>query len=292
MAGLFCQNFGVIFRCLVQTQKNYKRRDFINNRAFTVWLAALVLLSIFSKNIQANSLNDTGISDCFDDFTLVTTGVENDNGSHPRQDCRYGRDAAAAAGMSKVGGGRKGFDFTKIANNGTVLDVSAVIGSGPTDWACTRDNVTGLVWEVKTTSGLRNQSHNYTWYSSNMSTNGGYSGTESGGNCANTGRCDTEKFVADVNVVGLCGAFDWRMPSTNELFSIVNYEQPFSTIDPNYFPNMIGSIFWSSSVAALNYTNHQIPPSNLAWGIDFYGGQPLILFKYYASAIRLVRTGP
>jgi hypothetical protein len=77
--------------------------------------------------------------------------ISGDAGTHPRQDCRYGRDAAAAAGvLTKTGGGAKGFDYTKIANNGTTLGAGAALGNAPTDWACTKDNITGLTWEVKT----------------------------------------------------------------------------------------------------------------------------------------------
>ena len=56
--------------------------------------------------------------------------------------------------------------YTKIANNGAELPDSAYFGSNTGDWACTRDNATGLIWEVKTTSGLRNQSNTYTNYDS------------------------------------------------------------------------------------------------------------------------------
>jgi hypothetical protein len=41
--------------------------------------------------------------------------------------------------------------YTMIANNGAALPNSAVLGNGTGDWACTRDNETGLIWEVKTT---------------------------------------------------------------------------------------------------------------------------------------------
>jgi hypothetical protein len=124
---------------------------------------ALVLALLFCLGAaHAAMYNDTGITDCWNDTAIVTTGVEKDTGTHPRQDCRYGRDPAAASGIIKIGGGGKGFDLTKVANSGSVLPESAVLGSAPGEWACTRDNVTGLIWEVKTTSGLRNQSHSYT----------------------------------------------------------------------------------------------------------------------------------
>ena len=250
-------------------------------------LALLAALTVgLSGTVHAAGLNDTGITDCWNDSGVVTTGVEADNGTHPRQDCRYGRDAAAAAGMAKVGAGGKGFDFSKIANNGSVLLESAVLGSAATDWACTRDNLTGLIWEVKTASGLRSQSHNYSWYSSNTATNGGSVGTISGGTCATPGRCDTEKFVADVNAgAGLCGATDWRMPTQNELMSIVDYGRVNPAIDPTYFPNTPASHFWSASADASSSL------SSFAWHVYFGNGNAFGYFKYAPDQVRLVRAG-
>jgi hypothetical protein len=45
--------------------------------------------------------------------------------------------------------GAKGFDYSKIANDGSVLIAGAALGTAPVDWACTKDNITGLTWEVK-----------------------------------------------------------------------------------------------------------------------------------------------
>ncbi|MCF8168920.1 MAG: DUF1566 domain-containing protein [Rhodoferax sp.] len=230
----------------------------------------------------AAGLNDTGITDCSDDNAVVTTGVEADTGSHPRQDCRYGRDAAAKAGMPKVGGGGKGFDFTKIANDGTVLPETAALGTAAKDWACTRDNVTGLIWEVKTTSGLRSQSHAYSWYNSNAATNGGSVGTASGGTCFATGRCDTEKFTADVNAAGLCGASDWRMPRVKDLAGIADLGRSYPAIDPVHFPNTPSSDFWSGSPYA---------DSDVAWSVNFVYGEVYYRSRRSNDAVRLVRGG-
>lgn len=235
---------------------------------------------------QAAGLNDTGITDCSNDTSVVTIGVASDGGTHPRQDCRYGRDAAAAAGgLPKVGAGGKGFDFQKIANDGTVLDATAALGTAAGDWACTRDNVTGLIWEVKTASGLRSQNSSYSWYSSNAATNGGSVGLASLGNCATSGRCDTEKFVADVNAAGLCGASNWRMPSRQELISIVDYGRIYqAAIDPTYFPGTSQANFWSASASATS--------SDYAWYVRFTDGSALSDFhKYFPLQVRLVRAG-
>lgn len=241
-------------------------------------LALLAALSLASAT-HAAPLNDTGIGFCGNDYnnTANCAAVSADGGTHPRQDARYGRDAAAAAGMPKIGGGGKGFDFSKIANDGTVLGAAAVLGAGVKDWACTRDNVTGLIWEVKATTGLRGQSHTYTWYDSKPATNGGGIGTPSGGACFATGRCDTEKFAADVNAAGLCGASDWRMPKVKELEGIADLGRNKPAIDPTYFPNTSSWYFWSGSPGA--------------WGVDFgYGGAYRFDRSYYYG-VRLVRGG-
>ncbi len=236
---------------------------------------------------HAAGLNDTGITDCWNNTTVINgTGIESDTGTHPRQDCRYGRDPAAAAGTTKVGGGSKGFDFTKIANDGTALPASVALGTGLADWACTRDNVTGLIWEVKTTSGLRSQSHSYTWFSSDPTSRGGWSGEPSGGTCETPTRCDTEKYVADVNAApGLCGATNWRMPSKSELMSILDYGKGFPPfIDSDYFRNTVATAFWSASPYAGNDNN--------AWSVDFTGGYAENNFKATKFPVRLVRSVP
>lgn len=256
-------------------------------RVFAALIAALLWTSLAQAG--PGTLNDTGITFCGDESTNTANcaNVATDGGTHPRQDARYGRDAQATAGLlTKIGGGNAGFDFTKIANNGSVLPASAVLGSGPADWACTRDNVTGLIWEVKTTSGLRSISHTYTWYSSNSASNGGAVGTASGGTCFTSGRCDAEKFVQDVNAVGLCGSSNWRLPSRQELVSIVDYSRPYPgpTIDADYFPNTRSSFFWSASARA-NYSDY-------AWYVYFsYGIFGNDAPKSNRGKVRLVRAG-
>lgn len=236
------------------------------------------------------ALNDTGITFCgYDNGITENCALEGaDSGAYPRQDARYGRDALAAAGkLNKTGGGSKGFDYTKIANDGSELPTSAALGVAPTDWACTRDNVTELIWEVKSTIGLRSTQFYYLWYNSNSSINGGGVGIASGPlgtTCYQAGRCDTEKFVQDVNAVGLCGAFDWRMPTIKELQSIVDLgrgDDP--AIDPDFFPNTYsrGQMeFWSGSAV----------DKSSAWYINFGDGYLNFLTKNRGHRVRLVRS--
>lgn len=250
--------------------------------------ALIFLLALVSLPALAVGLPDTGQTTCYDGSAMVAcTGANSgDSASYPRQDGRFGRDAKANAGtLTKIGGGAAGFDYTKIANNGSDLPATAVLGSNPTDWACTRDNITGLIWEVKTTSGLRNQSYTYTWYNSNASTNGGNAGSASvTTNCLTAGRCDTEKFVADVNTgTGLCGATDWRLPSQRELLTLVHLGVENPKIDTSYFPNTPALPFWSASSYA--------PNSAGAWFVVFGNGDFPTYSKSDGFYVRLVRGG-
>jgi hypothetical protein len=227
-------------------------------------------------------LNDTGIDWCANDTTnFLPCPVA----SHRGQDGEHGRDARARAGqLPKVGGGNAGFDFTKLDANGNALPASA------TQWACVRDNHTGLIWEVKTTDGgLRDQYNTYTWYDPNSPD--GNPGTANGGTCTGS-TCDTTGFVQAVNAQGLCGASDWRMPTWRELQGIVDYSQSHPAIDTGYFPNTPSSFFWSASPGAF----YERLPGNInligTWIVLFENGYAGYFPRSYHGLVRLVRGGP
>jgi len=176
------------------------------------------------------------------------------------------------------------FEFTKLDGQGQPLANQDAIYT-ITPWDCVRDEVTGLVWEVKTVDGgLRDQNHRYTWYNPDPEENGGAPGARDGGDCGGGIRCDTRAYVAAVNRNGLCGANDWRLPTRAELRTIVDYQADFPAIDTNYFANTIARSFWTSEA------NDTYP--NYAWHTDFKFG--LASYYYYKSgpkAVRLVRGG-
>lgn len=218
-------------------------------------VASLVALSL----PPAQALNDTGTTACYTDNqfpTTCTAAVISDSGTHPRQDSRTGRDANPSPG--KVGAGAAGFDFTKISNAGNAVPASTALGSGANDWACTRDNVTGLWWEVKTsnpsTPGLRDVLNTYTWYNPDPASNGGDAGsTGNTTSCNGTlTACNTQAYIAAVNAANLCGRSDWRLPDAKDAFTIFNAQAlgnstptPF---DPTYFLNRGASTFTSNSL--------------------------------------------
>ncbi len=207
---------------------------------------------------QTSPLNDTGQTLCFDAATngMAECAAANtgDGSTHPRQDARFGRDAQAGAGqLTKIGAGEAGFDFTKIANNGSELPASATLGSGPGDWACTRDNVTGLIWEVKTPA---NANDFFTFANASA------------------------VHAAAVNAAQLCGFNDWRVPTRRELLSIVHHGRSNPAIDTTFFPNTQNSFYHSIDIFA--------PKPAQAWIIDFFVGQAGARSQSIGSHVRLV----
>jgi len=232
------------------------------------------------------ALNDTGQDGCADATTGNLTCPQS---GFPRQDGEFGRDALARAGLlTKIGGGEAGFDFTKISNSGQVLPAAAALGSGANDWACARDNVTGLLWEVKldNAASLRHQTHGYTWYSTDSSINGGDPGSVgTSGTCNSTlSLCNTQAFVAAVNAQGLCGFNDWRMPDQGQLLGIVSNKRISPAIDPTYFQNTQNNGYWTGRNVAGDAPN--------AWFVGFVGGDLRDgAAKTAAGRVRLVRGG-
>lgn len=202
-------------------------------------------------------LNDTGQTQCNNGIAMVacdaaTTG---DTSARPRQDGRFGRDAAAPA---KVGGGVAGFDFTKVCMDGTLncanaADTTAAPAS--TAWACTKDNVTNLVWS------LQNQSA--TWNAATVSTY-----PDAGHNSASR-----------------CGfSTGWRLPTQRELLSIVHRGPTAGPlVDVNYFPATQSGPYWTSD----SYARNPIA----AWYVDFVFGYTNVTARTDLGFVRLVRAG-
>lgn len=176
------------------------------------------------------------------------------------------------------------FEFTKLDGAAQPLANQDAIYT-ITPWDCVRDEVTGLIWEVKTVDGaLRDQNHLYTWYNPDPSENGGAPGTPDGGECAGGIDCDTESYVEAVNNQGLCGFTDWRLPNRAELRTIVDYKSDFPAIDTSYFANTIARSFWTAEANA-TYPSY-------AWHTDFkFGLASYYYYKSGAKAVRLVRGG-
>jgi alpha-tubulin suppressor-like RCC1 family protein len=140
--------------------------------------------------------------------------------------------------------------FTKLDALGNDLPDSA------TEWVMVRDNISGLIWEVKTDDGsIHDKDNKYTWYDSNPETNGGDAGTDGDGT-------DTEDFIKSLNDSNFGGFSDWRLPNLMEITSIVNFGKNFPPINTSFFPKTLSAIYWSSTSSSVLKTD--------AWGVDFY----------------------
>ncbi len=205
---------------------------------------------------------DTGVTKCYN----ATDEIPCPSSGQPF----YGQDAQYTINP---------MSYTKLDGSGNVLSDSA------TSWVMVKDNVTGLVWEMKNSKDGKTDYNNphdadnyYTWYDSNPATNGGYAGTPGTG-------ADTEDFIKALNDARYGGYSDWRMPTIKELAYIVNHSIPYPgpTIDTGYFPDTAASWYWSSTTYA-NYTNY-------AWSVSFYDGYVINYHKSDSNYVRAVRGG-
>lgn len=251
----------------------------MRRHGFGGWLAARLALAaglgLGAAHAAEAPLNDTGQTTCYNASTstgTVSSGTPDpETAGFNEQDCTRGASAADAVGvMDKVGASSvPGRDYTKIANDGSELAAGASLGTGASDWACTRDNITGLIWEIKTDdSGLRDKDHRYTWYDTDTSINGGTAGTEAGTGCSSTlTNCNTTAYRDAVNAAGLCGATDWRLPTGKELQALVHYGASAApSIDGSWFPNTVSvsGYYWSGTSYA--------PNASFAWNVNFNFG--------------------
>jgi hypothetical protein len=149
----------------------------------------------------------------------------------------------------------------------------SAVGSHPLT-SCVKDNVTGLIWEGKEASGTRAGSNTYTSYHS------AFYGTQAQMDAAT----NTYGYVAAVNAMALCGYTDWRLPTVDELQTIVDYSKPYPgpTINTTWFPNTPGSVYWASSPYVGN--------SGYAWVVYFNSGGVYSYLRYGVLHVRLVRA--
>ena len=152
---------------------------------------------------KAPRLDDTGLTTCLDTSTWLQTACAGTG-----QDGEFGRDVKHPDNAN----GPAGYSFVKVCNNGQQAGQrgclkSAVQGSGPHDWGCTKDLVTGLTWELRTQDGsIRDARRSFS-------------------NFGIDDPADVGGLVAAMNAQALCGAADWRLPSVTELFSLANLNQ-------------------------------------------------------------------
>ncbi len=214
-------------------------------------------------------LNDTGQTQCANASNVLgpcDRATAGDAGVRPQQDGRFGRDVATP---TKVGGGAAGFDFSKVCWNGDVQGSGSCTGTlvanttgtaggaASTDWACTKDNVTNLIWSLQTLSA--------NWDAASAPTY-----PDAGHNSAT--RCGFSS--------------GWRLPTRRELLSIVhNGLATGPMIDAAYFPETRSSWYWTSDTYAPNQS------ASSAWIVNFGNGDTGSSNKTISDYVRLVRSG-
>lgn len=244
-------------------------------------------------------INDTGVTSC-GDYARGHSGISNndvvcglltDSQGDPvpvGQDGVSGRDVSAPNNDD----GHKGFSFTKLDITGAALPNSAA------HWSCVKDNVTGVVWESKTDDGsLHDKDDSFVWYENDPRVGYGglpgyekasdYDSSRSDQTCygfnfgQTTTYCNTKAFVNRMNASGFCGANNWRLPTRDELDSIVSYDLTPS-IDSTYFPYTAPTYYWSSVPYA--YKNLHV------WAVSFQYGGGSPWEKHYNHSVRLVHN--
>lgn len=201
LAGATSPEFTTPAAALGDSGTRFRAR--LTNTAASVF-SATATMSVTSVG-SVVALVDTGVEpgQCFaaGSDALVDCNGAAARALNPSQDGMTGRDQTHPDG----GDGRLGFSYQAIAGG------------------CVRDKLTGLTWEVKTASigGLRDQNRQFT-------------------NFGDGRPDDSSAYVAAVNAVALCGYADWRVPTADELQSIVDYSTRVAgrvPIDTDWFPN-------------------------------------------------------
>lgn len=179
--------------------------------------------------------------------------------------------------------------FSKVANDGSALAVGSALGTGATDWACTKDNNTGLVWEAKPSAdSSTGKTHTYSWYNPSNKKNGGFKGYANLGKCPEGLSCDTDNHVKAVNASKLCGYDDWRLPTLKELMNIVDpsfisFVTFSGALDSTYFPGAgVFDRYWTSET-----TDENVTQAKYVILLGSYGYTPKEIGGFFGA--RLVR---
>lgn len=243
------------------------------------------------SNAVLGDLPDTGVNKCYDNSAEIAC----DDDAFPRQDGDGGRDSVVQY-LRKIGKGEKAFDFTKLDPFGDELPDTA------NDFACVRDNVTGLIWELKEpviapppASTLRAANNRYSFVNSDTG-NGGESGTAAAAltSCPSTADCGLGAYLEEVNASVYCGGANWRLPTLEELMSIADFARLGEShiLDPAFFrfePDLSiqnNMYYWTGQTSA------EGGGSIAAWVFDISNGNDNTLPKQETQLgfVRLVRS--
>ncbi len=157
-----------------------------------------------------------------------------------------------------------------------------------------KDNTTGLMWEVKSAkdryadyANPNDADNTYMWHDPNSATNGGHPGYDRNGT-------DTHDFIEALNSKNYAGFNDWRLPTVDELKTLIYETEGYPKVNLELFPNTISLIntspkyYWTSDT--YDYSD---PPARCAWVVGFQVGHEFGNHaksnKHYVRAVRKVR---
>ncbi len=168
------------------------------------------------------------------------------------------------------------------------------LGSFPIT-SCVKDNVTGLIWEGKKgiePYDIRGVNRSFTNFDSSTVPqkyywNGYDLIKEPPSEDEIKHTSNSIGYVNAINEMALCGFKDWRLPTREELLTLMDYSKTGSqlTIDTTWFPNTRVGLYWTSTPVFGNSFDGWHIQSNSGWAYDFSSRQS-------RTGVRLVRASP
>ncbi|MGO2373183.1 MAG: PKD domain-containing protein [Pseudoalteromonas prydzensis] len=253
-------------------------------------------VDIVVKSKPLGLLNDTGMSKCYNN----TQEIACTSPDFPRQDASVGRDSVSGTHIKKSGEGDLAFDFTKLNQSNELYT-----GESGEVYSCLRDNVTGLIWEVKASvddltenAEKRLPTNHYTWYiNSDSGIQVGSVSSPANSTCVSNSACDIQTYVNELNADDYCNGANWRVPTYSELMGLLDYSRQGSgsLLSEYFFPNQpeheqftfprgVKLPYWTSQTAADGTSLTQ------AYIFDIANGNDIAYSKSDTAFVRLVRT--
>jgi hypothetical protein len=136
--------------------------------------------------------------------------------------------------------------FAKIANDGSEVPPL----DGP--WSCVKDRQSGLIWEVKSPNeNLQFSLNSFNFDLEARLKNGSCARDDGAQDWVEYDRCSVGDLIQQLNKVKLCGRVSWRVPTVNELKTIMVEESDPGQrrILPTLFPRVVYGPYWTSTKA-------------------------------------------
>ena len=152
--------------------------------------------------------------------------------------------------------------LSKLGSHGERLPPNAQ------EWDCVKDEQTGLVWEKKDPSSALRGQDTFIWYQPEQAA----LGNETGQPRANpelfaldntcygyrtsdpSSYCNTSAYSNRINQSQYCGYNDWRLPSDQELLSLVDPQlsgnEYLPSIDTDFFPFNRRFVYWTNTLSS------------------------------------------